>query len=124
MEKGSVANGEPIAGPEGLESITVTWCASDGLVPGSSVSHLYKLLRPSLGTLMELELHDYPILDFLAFGPPCMSLCMLKYTTYIQSPKALEAVSQMFPNITRLELVFLAYPWMVCQIGKIGRSHT
>lgn len=117
LEYGSVANGLPIAGPEGLKSISVEWHVSDGPDgPGSSLSHLYEFLRPSLGTLVHLKLHDYPILDFQVFGPPCTSLHTFEYTTYSRSSKVLEAVAKMFPNITNLKMVFLACGWMVCQI--------
>jgi hypothetical protein len=117
IERESVANGPPVAGPRGLQFIAVKWMVRDAVgEPGSSMGHLYKFLQPSLDTLTHLELQDYPHLDFQVFGPACTSLRTFKYTTYSQSPKMLEAVAEMFPNITDLEMVFLGYLWTVCRI--------
>jgi hypothetical protein len=123
LEYESVANVQPIAGPEGLESISIKWHVTDGLdAPGSSASHLHAFLMPSLGTLTHLELYDYPILDFQVFGPPCTSLCTFKYTTcgQLEGSRVLEAVSEMFSKITNLEIVFLAHVWTVCQIVTLN----
>ena len=117
IEHESVANGPPVAGPRGLQFIAVEWMVRDAVGElGSSMGHLYKFLQPSLDTLTHLELRDYPHLDFQVFGPACTSLRTFKYTTYNQSPKMLEAVAEMFPNITDLEMVFLGYLWTVCRI--------
>ena len=55
----SVASGPRIAGPEGLESISIYWkVVDDPDSPGSSMVHLYEFLRPSLGTLTRLKLEE------------------------------------------------------------------
>jgi hypothetical protein len=114
-EYGSVASGEPIAGPKGLMSLSVGWYAIDGQVPGSAMSHLYEFLRPSLGTLTRLELHDYPILNFRFLGAACTSLRTLEYKTYSQSPQVLKTVAEMFPYVTNLAMLFQACIWTVCK---------
>ena len=116
----------PTAGPEGLQFISMKWNVRDGRGmddAGSSLRYLQEFLRPSLGTLTHLELEDYPVLGFQAWGPPNTSLRTFKYTTYSQSPtKVLEAVLEMFPNITHLEVVFRACVWTVrvqpCLLGS------
>ena len=119
LEYGSAATSSsvPAVGPEGLQSISIKWNVSDGKGTddvGSSLRHLQEFLRPSLGTLTHLELEDYPMLSFHAWGPPHTSLRTFQYTTYSQSPtKVLEAVLEMFPNITHLEVVFRACVWTV-----------
>jgi hypothetical protein len=114
-EYGAVASGQPTAGPEGLESISVKWNVTDGQDdPGAAMSHLYEILRPSLGTLTHLELHDYPILGFQALGPACTSLRTLEYTTFSQSPRVLEVAANMFPNVANLTMIFQSFIWMVC----------
>ncbi|KIM90817.1 hypothetical protein PILCRDRAFT_1065 [Piloderma croceum F 1598] len=111
-EYGSHANGQPVSGPEGLESLSVKWHVADGQDPGSAMSHLYEFLRPSLGTLTCLELHDYPILKFCVLGPACTSLRKLKYTTYNQSPQVLETIAEMFPHVTDLAMLFQTCVWV------------
>lgn len=116
LKYGSVAKGLLVAGPEGLESISVKWnCGSCRDDPGNSFSHLYEFLRPSLATLVHLELQDYPtISNFEVFAPACTSLRTLKYKTYSRSAKVLEPVADMFPNITNLEIVLQGSIWTVC----------
>jgi len=113
-EYGSAASGEPIAGPEGLVSLSVRWYVTDGQDPGSAMSHLYEFLRPSLGTLTFLELHDDPIFDFHVLGDACTSLRILEYTTYSQSPQVLKKVAEMFPHVADLAMLFQACVWTVC----------
>jgi hypothetical protein len=119
LEYGSAATSSsaPTEGPEGLQFISIRWNVSDGKGTddaGSSLRHLQEFLRPSLGTLTHLELEDYPILDFQVWGPPRTSLRTFKYTTYSRSPpKVLEAVLEMFPNVTHLEMVFRICVWTV-----------
>jgi hypothetical protein len=119
LECGSVASGQPIAGPKGLLSLFVKWCVTDGQDPGSAMSHLYEFLRPSLGTLTCLELCDYPILDFRVLGAACTSLRTLKCTTTSQNPQVLETVVEMFPHVTDLVMLFPTCVWMVCQLAIV-----
>ena len=112
-EYGSLANGQPVSGPEGLASLSVKWHVTDGQDLGSAMSHLYEFLRPSLDTLTCLELDDYPILELRVLGPACTSLRKLKYTTYSRSPQVLETVVEMFPHVTDLALLFQTCIWMV-----------
>jgi hypothetical protein len=119
LEYGSVASGQPIAGPKGLLSLCVNWCVTDGQDPGSAMSHLYEFLRPSLGTLTCLELRDYPIVDFRVLGATCTSLRTLECTTNSESPQVLKTVAEMFPHVTNLLVVFQACVWMVCRFVNV-----
>lgn len=106
-----VSRGLQIAdGPEGLKSISVKWETIDASWDGNPLGRLYEFLRPSLRTLMHLELHGRPsIHDFQVFGPTCTSLRTLKYRTYSpRAVKVLEAIAEMFPNITSLEILLFA----------------
>ena len=138
--EGSVASGPRVAGPADLESASIEWHVSDDPQdPNSSAAHLYEFLRPSIGTLSRLEIvhrdsddktgsGTAQFLDFRQFGPPCVSVRNLKYTTYSRSPKALEAVAEMFPNLVTLSIIFdwtndrMCAVWTVCFLVFLSDS--
>jgi hypothetical protein len=124
---GSVVTGPPIAGPQGLESISVQWNVHDDPNdPGSSMTHLTEFLRPSFCTLTCLTLRDYgpkvdlgnpQFLDFRGLGSICHSLRSLEYLTCRSLIELIQEVSEVFPNLTYLKVVCKKYMqrWTVCQ---------
>jgi len=70
-----------------------------------------RILRPSIGTLTRLELHDNPTLNFRVLGDACNSLRTLEYTTCSESAQVLKPVVEMFPHVTDLAILFQACVW-------------
>ena len=130
VEHNSVACGPTIIGPECLRSLCVEWRVHDSTYddePGKSIKHLSEFIRPSLGTLTHLDVTDcdrtrrpttLQHLDFRQW-PVCPSLRNLQYTTFSRDVK-LFAVSEKFPNLTHLGMMFDGYDgieWAAWTVG-------
>jgi hypothetical protein len=129
VERGSVASGLPISGPGCLSTLLVSWKVHDE--PGNrgkSLAHLSEFLRPSLATLVRLQITDFDAywkptdLEHIDFHlwPVCPSVQKICYKTRSHDTKVLDAISETFPNLTHLEMVFDSYGyndwgvWTVC----------
>ena len=130
VERGSVASGLPISGPGCLSSLRVCWRVHDKRgTRGKSLAHLSEFLRPSLATLVRLQITDFDMywrptflekhIDFHLW-PVCPSVHHFRYKTRSHDTKVLDVVSKTFPNLTHLEMVFDSYGyndwgvWTVC----------
>jgi len=131
VERGSVASGLPISGPGGLSTLCVSWGVHDeASTRGKSLSHLFEFLRPSLATLVRLKITDFDMhwkpqatdLEHIDFHlwPVCPSVRNFCYKTRSRDTKVLDTVSETFPNLTHLGMIFDSYHyydwgvWTVC----------
>ena len=134
VECDSVATSLPIIGPEGLNSLRIQWRVPDE--PGNmgkSLAHLYEFLRPSLATLTYLDVTDPDLflkpthlqhLDFRNWNV-YPSLHNFQYNTLSHDIKVLTTITEKFPNLTRLGMVFNSYgynDWAVWTVRDLS-SH-
>ena len=129
-KRDSIATGLPVTGPRGLSSLFIGWCVRDELgTRGKSLAHLSAFLQPSLATLTHVDVTDFDSLrkstdlQYLDFHlwPVCSSMRNFEYrTTSRDTVKVLNAVSETFPNLTHLNMIFDGYGykdwgvWTVC----------
>jgi hypothetical protein len=119
VKRGSIATGLPITGPGHLSSLCIQWRVHDRPgKSGESLAQLYEFIRPSLTTLTHLEITDFdPFwkptdLQHLEFRdwPVCPSIRNFQYRTFSQDIKLL-GLSDIFPNLTHLGMIFDGYDW-------------
>ncbi|KIM85642.1 hypothetical protein PILCRDRAFT_339879 [Piloderma croceum F 1598] len=118
VERGSIASGLPISGPGCLSTLCVSWRVHDEPgTRGKSLAHLSEFLRPSLATLTRLKITDFDVyrkptdlehIDFRLWSV-CPSVRNFRYKTRSRDTKVLDAVSETFPNLTHLAIVFDSY---------------
>ena len=100
--------GAPTAGLSGLEKLFVRWNPY-GKPPnesGSSLAHLYELIRPTLTTLVELRIDNSSDDDFdLQLLKPCTdTLRTFEYTLQSADESILEAIPVILPHLTKLSI--------------------
>ena len=116
--------GPPTAGLAGLEKLCILWNASDNSdEPGSSLAHLYELIRPTLTTLVELKLDtDIPldVFDLQLLKPTADTLRSFEYTL-VQSDDVsiLDTIPSILPHLTKLSITWdfsekHSVLWKVC----------
>ena len=120
--------GRPTAGLAGLEKLSIVWCAVDTLnKPGSSLAHLYKFIRPTLTTLVELEItfeNGPPIgdLDLQLLKPAANTLRTFRYTLRSTDESVFDTIPAVLPRLQKLsikwEKLYTVYciPWKACII--------
>ena len=118
--------GPPTPGLAGLEKLSIVWCANDTLnKPGTSLAHLYEFIRPTLTTLVELEIvfeNDQFIgdLDLQLLKPAANTLRTFKYTLQSPDESVFDSIAAIFPHLSRLsikwESFYMTYciPWKAC----------
>ncbi|KAG6827274.1 hypothetical protein H0H92_012510 [Tricholoma furcatifolium] len=105
----SVVEGLPVEGISSLEKLSIQWRADDNpSIPGSSVDHLYHLIRPSLQTLIELELINIPEttavdLDIRVLRDAGQTLQALSWMT-LNHDDILDTIPEIFPRLIKLAL--------------------
>lgn len=96
------------SGPSGLKKLFITWSFSDApSEPGSSIAQLYALVKPSLCTLVALEIQHRPKrpameLDLRLLKPAGDTLRSFEYTISTLDDGILEIIADTFPNLTTL----------------------
>jgi len=100
--------GPLVAGPTGLEKLSISWCIDDH-EPGSSLAHLYETVRPSLSTLVSLKLEygpEYPFkdLDLQLLRPAGKTLRTFEYALPGSDTRILETISKIFPHLNKLAI--------------------
>ncbi|KAJ3482517.1 hypothetical protein NLI96_g6917 [Meripilus lineatus] len=104
--------GPPIEGLSSLRKLSISWFVDDGKSnhPGGPVDHLYHLIQPSIGTLVELQLkNDYPNvadLDLYLLKGAGETLRIFDYTMQHHDENVLEIIPKIFPNLTKLALTW------------------
>ncbi|KAF9529529.1 hypothetical protein CPB83DRAFT_905933 [Crepidotus variabilis] len=109
--------GEPIAGPKGLKKLSVGWFMGDRTQDrGSSANHLYQFIKPSLHTLVKLQLTFCPFkfsdtlnLDIGLLGD-AENLLQFDYTLQGHDGQILDIIPQIFPKLMSLTIL-----WRPCQ---------
>lgn len=104
--------GQPVAGLSGLENLSIKWHLNDSTnIPGSSCAHLYEFIRPSLTTLVELNLDytpedQYPDFDLQLLRPAGHTLRVFDYTLQSNDESILHTIPEIFPHLTKLSIVW------------------
>ncbi|KAG6907107.1 hypothetical protein DXG01_010483 [Tephrocybe rancida] len=104
--------GPPVEGIASLEKLSIRWPAGDNPdVPGSSLHHLYCLIRTSLGTLVELTIENSPRnlgadLDLNLLRDAGQTLRVFNYKMRSHDEGVLEAIPQIFPHLKELALTW------------------
>jgi hypothetical protein len=109
LEANSVASGDVISGPRDLEMLCIEWTVKDNAEePGSSLTHLYEFICPSLRSLVWLKLSFYinptstkPDFD-ARFLNSASQLRTFRYGTHSQDAQILSTVANAIPNLDRL----------------------
>lgn len=104
--------GPPAPGLSGLKKLSISWTVDDNPdEPGSSLAHLYELIRPSLSTLVELKIDYEPdpeklVTDFdLNFLKPAgETLRAFECTLPKPDETVLEVIPVIFPHLTKLSI--------------------
>ncbi|KAG6827709.1 hypothetical protein H0H92_010710, partial [Tricholoma furcatifolium] len=107
----SLIEGPPVEGISSLEKLRIEWYADDDPnVPGNSADHLYHLIRPSLQTLVELKVENYPEtggvdLDIRLLSDAGKTLRVFDWTM-LNHDEAIQvdAIPEIFPRLTKLVL--------------------
>ena len=99
--------GPPTLGLPGLEKLSITWYAYDNPnEPGSSLAHLYELIRPTLTTLVELRIDNFSDDDFdLQLLKPCTNtLRSFEYTLQSVDESILDTIPTILPHLKKLSI--------------------
>ncbi|KII92515.1 hypothetical protein PLICRDRAFT_37283 [Plicaturopsis crispa FD-325 SS-3] len=121
------ASAPPVAGLQGLEKLRLGWRVHDakGAPPGNAYARLAALVRPSLTTLVHLELdidqdrrRPAPF-DLTQLRDAAPTLRTLRYQTQYDDTNVLDTITTLFPLLERLCLKWDAY-W---KRARIGRAH-
>jgi len=108
----SVIEGSLVTGLTGLEKLSISWFMDDKLgEPGSSLTHLCELVRPSLSTLVSLRLDNEPEhqgadLDLQLLKPAGTTLRTFEYTLQSGDTGILDTISEIFPHLTKLAITW------------------
>jgi len=108
--------GLPTAGLSGLERLCITWRAYDNPnEPGSSLAHLYELIRPSLTTLVVLTVDNMPESDGLSVSdlhllkPTANTLRTFECTLQSADESILDTIPAILPHLTGLSIIWDDY---------------
>jgi hypothetical protein len=113
-----VAARSPLIGPVGLETFRLKWLVRDGPTnPESAIHRLNELFRPSLNTLVRLELlwHDLdtpssstPVncFDLRSLAAAGKTLRIFRYETRLDDVNILEIISEILPHLAELSLTY------------------
>jgi hypothetical protein len=124
-----VVEGPPTAGLTGLEKLSISWNANDNPnEPGSSLAHLYELIRPTLDTLVNLRI-DIDDFDLQLLKPTADTLRTFEYTLQSADESILDTIPAILPNLTKLSInwnnMFTKHStgilWKACAI--VSTSH-
>ena len=99
--------GPPTAGLVGLEKLSIGWHAYDNSnEPGSSLAHLYELIRPTLTTLVELKMDNGFLGDFdlQLLKPAAHTLRTFEYTLLSADESILNTIPAILPHLTKLSI--------------------
>ncbi|KAG6906395.1 hypothetical protein DXG01_014134 [Tephrocybe rancida] len=108
----SIVEGPPVEGIASLEKLSIRWHVGDNPdVPGSSLHHLYYLIRTSLRTLVELTIENSPKnlgadLDLNLLRDAGQTLRVFNYEMRSHDDGILEAIPQIFPHLKELALTW------------------
>ncbi|KAJ3513399.1 hypothetical protein NLJ89_g2961 [Agrocybe chaxingu] len=106
----ATVEGIPTAGPVGLEKLSITWHVDDNPnEPGSSLTRLYALIRPSLTTLAKLRIDNSPEkfggdFDLQLLKPAGRTLRTFEYTLQSSDDSILDTIPDIFPHLTKLSI--------------------
>ena len=126
FETSSTVEGPPTAGLSGLEKLSIHWNLYDNQrEPGSSSTHLYNLIRPSLTTLVELRITRLPEqllvnFDLRLLQPAGDTLRVLQWFVPSHDESILDIVPEILPNLVTLKIewskrfVWQSALWKVC----------
>ena len=126
LTDGRSVEGPPTAGLAGLEKLSIVWRAEDILnKPGTSLAHLYEFIRPTLTTLVELEIlfeNDELIgdLDLQLLKPAANTLRTFKYALRSSDESVFDTIPAIFPHLSKLSLswenldTIYCIPWKAC----------
>ena len=124
--------GPPTTGLAGLEKLSITWHACDNLnEPGSSLAHLYELIRPTLTMLVELKIDHTPDellgdFDLRILKPTANTLQTFEYTLHSVDESILDTIPTILPHLTKLSIKWEnsitnhSVLWKVCTIFSIS----
>ena len=102
--------GPPTTGLAGLEKLSISWNAIDNPnEPGSSLAHLYELIRPTLTTLVKLRIDNEPIefhgdFDLQLLKPTADTLRTFEYTLQSADDSILGTIPAILPHLTKLSI--------------------
>lgn len=102
----------PTEGIAGLKKLSIVWTIGDSPnEPGSSVDHLYHLIRPSLNTLVELKIENSPEevgpdLDLRLLTNAGETLRVFDYTMQHLDETVLDTIPEIFPQLQKLTLAW------------------
>ena len=103
--------GLPTAGLVGLKKLSIKWHAHDDPKdPGSSLTHLYKLIQPTLTTLVVLRISDMRpthyehsgVFDLQLLKPAADTLRIFEYATQDTDESRLDTIPEILPHLTKL----------------------
>jgi hypothetical protein len=102
--------GPPTAGLAGLEKLSIFWNAEDNPdEPGSSLAHLYELIRPTLTTLVKLRIDMKPDellgdFDLQLLKPTADTLRTFEYTLQSADESILDIIPAILPHLTNISI--------------------
>jgi hypothetical protein len=117
--------GPPTAGLAGLEKLSIFWNVADNPdEPGSSLAHLYELIRPTLTTLVKLKIDidlndlvgdfDFQVpkpsadtlrtFDLQLLKPAADTLRTFEYTLLSADESILDIIPAILPHLTNLSI--------------------
>ena len=104
--------GPPTAGLAGLEKLSIIWKAvNNPNEPGSSLAHLYELIRPSLTTLVKLRIENRlpafrGAFDLQLLKPAADTLRTFDYTLQSADDSILDTIPEILPHLTKLSITW------------------
>ena len=124
--------GPPTVGLAGLKKLSVGWYADDNTnEPGSSLAHLYELIRPTLTTLVHLTIDNglLPyVFDLHLLKPAADTLRTFYYTLQGDDESILDTIPAILPHLTNLTIIWInlfemrSIPWKVRTINLLPNS--
>ncbi len=136
LDSGITANveGQPTIGLSGLEKLSVRWNRSDhDDQPGSAYDHLYDLVRPSLSTLLDLEIDHCPYIhgpnfDLQFLKPAGNTLRSFRYWVVSDDQSIFDHIPVLFPHLNKLDIRWSKYMprtrhsilWKVCILSHMN----
>ena len=102
--------GPPTLGLPGLEKLSITWYAYDNPnEPGSSLAHLYELIRPTLTTLVKLRIDNLSDkrpndFDLQILKPSADTLRSFEYTLQSVDESILDTIPTILPHLKKLSI--------------------
>ena len=99
--------GPPTAGLTGLEKLSIRWYAEDNPnEPGSSLAHLYELIRPTLTTLVKFRIDFCGNFDLQLLKPSAVTLRSFEYTLQSADEGILDTIPAILPHLTKLKITW------------------